>query len=92
MEYTHLGWTGLKVSRFCLGTMAFGREADEPISVQIMDRALELGVNFFDTALGAAGQSDLRGQQQFPGLVYRAGPGCRRRAPFHGTDFRIEPL
>jgi aryl-alcohol dehydrogenase-like predicted oxidoreductase len=30
--------------------MAFGREADEPASVQIMDRALELGVNFFDTA------------------------------------------
>ena len=50
MEYTHLGRTGLKVSRFCLGTMAFGREADEPVSIQIMDRTLELGVNFFDTA------------------------------------------
>ena len=50
MEYIHLGRTGLQVSRLCLGTMAFGREADEPTSVQIMDRALELGVNFFDTA------------------------------------------
>jgi aryl-alcohol dehydrogenase-like predicted oxidoreductase len=40
----------LKVSQFCLGTMAFGREADEPASVRIMDRALELGLNFFDTA------------------------------------------
>lgn len=50
MEYTRLGRTGLKVSRFCLGTMAFGREADEPTSVQIMNRALELGINFFDTA------------------------------------------
>jgi aryl-alcohol dehydrogenase-like predicted oxidoreductase len=50
MEYTHLGRAGLKVSRFCLGTMAFGREADEPVSIRIMDRALELGVNFFDTA------------------------------------------
>jgi len=50
MEYTHLGRTGLKVSRLCLGTMAFGREADEAESWHIMDRALELGINFFDTA------------------------------------------
>src|SRR5687768_7585835 len=50
MEYTPLGRTGLKISRFCLGTMAFGREADEPTSIRIMDRALELGLNFFDTA------------------------------------------
>ena len=50
MEYTHLGRTGLKVSRMCLGTMAFGREADEPTSFRVMDRALELGLNFFDTA------------------------------------------
>jgi aryl-alcohol dehydrogenase-like predicted oxidoreductase len=50
MEYTHLGRTGLQVSRLCLGTMAFGREADEPTSDYIMDRALELGINFFDTA------------------------------------------
>lgn len=50
MEYTHLGRTGLQVSRFCLGTLAFGREADEPTSVRIMDRALELGINFFDTS------------------------------------------
>ncbi len=50
MEYVHLGRTGLKVSHFCLGTMAFGREADEPTSVRIMNRALELGINFFDTA------------------------------------------
>ncbi len=50
MEYIHLGRAGLQVSRFCLGTMAFGREADEPTSVCIMNRALELGINFFDTA------------------------------------------
>ncbi len=50
MEYVQLGRTGLRVSHFCLGTMAFGREADEPTSDRIMDRALELGINFFDTA------------------------------------------
>ncbi|HTI15084.1 MAG TPA: aldo/keto reductase [Dictyobacter sp.] len=50
MEYTHLGRTGLSVSRLCLGTMNFGPETSEADSFAIMDRALELGINFFDTA------------------------------------------
>ncbi|MET0515065.1 MAG: aldo/keto reductase [Nitrospiraceae bacterium] len=50
MQYIHLGRSGLKVSRLCLGTMNFGPETSEADSVLIMDRALELGFNFFDTA------------------------------------------
>lgn len=50
MEYTNLGRTGLSVSRLCLGTMNFGPETTEPDSFAIMDRSLELGINFFDTA------------------------------------------
>jgi len=50
MEYTHLGRTGLRVSRLVLGTMNFGPETDEPTSHAIMDRAHEHGINFFDTA------------------------------------------
>lgn len=50
MQYTNLGRTGLKVSRLCLGTMNFGPQTSEPDSYKIMDRALELGINFFDTA------------------------------------------
>ena len=50
MEYTYLGRTGLKVSRLCLGTMNFGPYTTEEDSYAIMDRALELGINFFDTA------------------------------------------
>lgn len=50
MEYTNLGRTGLKVSRLCLGTMNFGPFTSEPDSYTIMDKALELGINFFDTA------------------------------------------
>ena len=50
MEYTHLGRSGLSVSRLCLGTMNFGPETDEPTSHAIMDRAHAEGVNFFDTA------------------------------------------
>ena len=50
MEYVHLGRLGLKVSRLCLGTMNFGPETREEDSFAIMDRALEHGINFFDTA------------------------------------------
>jgi aryl-alcohol dehydrogenase-like predicted oxidoreductase len=50
MEYTHLGRTGLSVSRLVLGTMNFGPQTSESDSHQIMDRAIELGINFFDTA------------------------------------------
>jgi aryl-alcohol dehydrogenase-like predicted oxidoreductase len=50
MTYTKLGRTGLQVSRLCLGTMNFGPETDEKESHAIMDEALALGINFFDTA------------------------------------------
>ncbi|MHC4176131.1 MAG: aldo/keto reductase [Planctomycetota bacterium] len=50
MQYTQLGRTGLTVSRLCLVTMNFGPETNQDDSFAIMDRALELGVNFFDTA------------------------------------------
>ncbi len=50
MEYTRLGRTGLRVSRLCLGTMNFGPHTSEADSFAIMDKALELGINFFDTA------------------------------------------
>ena len=50
MEYTQLGRTGLKVSRLCLGTMNFGPQTEEKDSFAIMDQALDLGINFFDTA------------------------------------------
>jgi aryl-alcohol dehydrogenase-like predicted oxidoreductase len=50
LDYQHLGRSGLEVSRLCLGTMNFGPETSEDDSHAIMDRALELGINFFDTA------------------------------------------
>lgn len=52
MQYTHLGRTGLLVSRLCLGTMNFGPYTSEEDCFAIMDRALEVGVNFIDTANG----------------------------------------
>ncbi len=50
MEYKNLGRAGLKVSPLCLGTMNFGPKTTEQDSFAIMDRALEHGINFFDTA------------------------------------------
>jgi NDP-hexose C3-ketoreductase / dTDP-4-oxo-2-deoxy-alpha-D-pentos-2-ene 2,3-reductase len=50
MQYANLGRTGLQVSRLCLGTMNFGPYATEPESHAMMDRALDAGINFFDTA------------------------------------------
>ena len=50
MKYINLGRTGLSVSRICLGTMNFGAITPKEDSFIIMNRALELGINFFDTA------------------------------------------
>jgi 1-deoxyxylulose-5-phosphate synthase len=56
MEYVRLGSTGLKVSRLCLGTMTYGSKKwrewvlDEQESMPFFRRAVELGINFFDTA------------------------------------------
>ena len=50
MKHVSLGRSGLKVSPLCLGTMNFGPHTTETDSFAIMDKALEVGVNFFDTA------------------------------------------
>src|SRR4051812_8620016 len=56
MDFVKLGNTGLKVSRLCLGTMTYGSSKwrswvlDEEASRPFIARALELGINFFDTA------------------------------------------
>lgn len=62
MKYTHLGRTGLEVSRLCLGTMNFGPQTTEADSFAIMDHALDLGINFFDTA-------NVYGQKQGEGVT-----------------------
>ncbi|MEI6500073.1 MAG: aldo/keto reductase [Armatimonadota bacterium] len=50
MTYRNLGRTGVEVSTFCLGCAPFGQAVDEPTACDIVDRALDLGVNFLDTA------------------------------------------
>ena len=50
MKIKQFGRTGLRVSEICLGTMTFGNQANEAASFAIMDKALDAGVTFFDTA------------------------------------------
>ncbi len=79
MEYTNLGRTGLSVSRLCLGTMNFGPLTDEQTSFAIMDRAHEVGLNFFDTA-NVYGRDIGRGAtEQIVGRWFAQGGGRRER-------------
>ena len=50
METVNLGRSGLRVSRLCLGTMIFGTQLDQDAAFAVMDRALELGIDFVDVA------------------------------------------
>jgi aryl-alcohol dehydrogenase-like predicted oxidoreductase len=50
MDQVQLGQSGLRVTPICLGTMTFGEQVDEPTAHAILDRSLERGVNFIDTA------------------------------------------
>jgi aryl-alcohol dehydrogenase-like predicted oxidoreductase len=79
MDYTRLGRLGLRVSPLCLGTMNFGPETDEADSHAIMDRALELGINFFDTA-NVYGRQVGRGvTEQIIGRWFAKGGGRREK-------------
>ena len=79
MKYTHLGRTGLLVSRLCLGTMNFGERATEAESFAIMDRALELGINFFDTANIYGAKLGEGVTEQIIGRWFQQGGGRRER-------------
>ena len=81
MDYVHLGRSGLSVSRLCLGTMNFGPHTADADAHAIMDRAHELGINFFDTAnvvrLGPRTKGADRGDHRRTGS--RGGGGRRER-------------
>jgi aryl-alcohol dehydrogenase-like predicted oxidoreductase len=79
MEYTHLGRTGLSVSRLCLGTMNFGPVTEVEDSHNIMDRALAHGINFFDTA-NVYGWGENKGRtESIIGNWFSRGDGRRER-------------
>ncbi len=88
MEYVKLGNTGLDVSRICLGCMSFGKAEgwvhnpwalNEEESRSIIKRALELGINFFDTAnvyaYGVSGE--ILGRALSVTISSPSGAGCQ---------------
>ncbi|HZO89472.1 MAG TPA: aldo/keto reductase [Chthonomonadaceae bacterium] len=79
MQYVNLGRTALKVSRLCLGTMNFGPQTSEQDSYTIMDRALELGINFFDTANVYGWKKGEGVTEQIVGRWFAQGGGRREK-------------
>jgi aryl-alcohol dehydrogenase-like predicted oxidoreductase len=77
MKYTRLGRSNLLVSRVCLGTMHFGGYAGEEECFKIMDRALEMGINFFDTANVYGGKGKHGLSEETIGRWFKARPGAR---------------
>ena len=79
MQHARLGRTALRVSRLCLGTMNFGPQTSEPDSFAIMDRALEAGINFLDTANVYGWKSGEGITEQIVGRWLAQGGGRRER-------------
>ncbi len=77
IENRRLGKHGVLVSNLCLGTMNFGTQTPEDESFKIMDRALELGINFFDTADVYGGQIEHGLTEEIIGKWFAQGGGRR---------------
>ena len=79
MEYTTLGKSNLIVSKICLGTMHFGGTTPEDEAFAIMDRALELGIQFFDTANVYGGSAGRGATEAIIGRWLQQGGGRRNQ-------------
>ena len=79
MELRRLGRTALRVSELCLGTMNFGPLTTPDDSFEIMDHALELGINFFDTANRYGGPKGPGTTETIIGNWFAQGGGRRQK-------------
>jgi aryl-alcohol dehydrogenase-like predicted oxidoreductase len=77
VKYAKLGKSNLTVSKICLGTMHFGGITPEDESFQIMDRALEMGIHFFDTANVYGGKAGRGTTEEIIGRWFQQGGGRR---------------
>ncbi|GAB4497838.1 MAG: hypothetical protein OHK003_07830 [Anaerolineales bacterium] len=85
MQYVNLGKTGLKVSRLCLGMMTYGSKTwrewilTEEEAKPFVKKALDAGINFFDTAdIYSLGESE-KNHRQCPPSLWREAAECNRR-------------
>jgi aryl-alcohol dehydrogenase-like predicted oxidoreductase len=79
MDYTHLGRSGLRVSRICLGTMNFGPLTGEDDAHALMDAAHDAGINFFDTANRYGGHLGSGATEELIGRWFATGGGRREK-------------
>lgn len=79
MEYTHLGRSGLQVSRLCLGTWNFGSRTDESEAFRIMDAAVDAGLTLFDTANHYPDFVNCGRSEEIIGRWFAQGDGRRER-------------
>lgn len=79
MQYTKLGKSNLTVSKVCLGSMHFGSRTSEAESFRIMDKALEMGINFFDTANVYGGAGNKGGSETIIGKWFQQNSTNRDR-------------
>ena len=102
MDYVRLGTSGLKVSRIALGTMTYGTPTDrwpwalnEEQSRPFIQKALELGINFFDTANGYGGSGGRGTTEEILGRWFASRPGVRddivlaTKVASEGLDFEF---
>lgn len=80
MEYTHVGRSGLLVSRLCLGTMNLGWITSEQDALDILDRAREHGINFIDTANVYGFDNGLGATERAIGRWFDLGDGRREQS------------
>jgi aryl-alcohol dehydrogenase-like predicted oxidoreductase len=79
MQYKQLGRTGLQVSALCLGTANFGWMSDERESIAVMERALDAGINLFDTANSYNHQQGENSTEHIIGRWLKQGSGKREK-------------
>lgn len=82
MEYRNLGRTGVKVSPLCLGTMNFGAATPEDLSIRIIHKAFDAGINFIDTA-------NVYNKGESERIVGKALAGGRRQNSILATKFHF---
>jgi aryl-alcohol dehydrogenase-like predicted oxidoreductase len=77
MDYNKLGRSNMTVSKICVGTMHFGPKATEEESHKILDRALDMGINFIDTANVYGGEAGRGRSEEIIGSWLASRPGVR---------------
>jgi 1-deoxyxylulose-5-phosphate synthase len=99
MNYTHFADSPKKISRLCLGTMMFGDKCDYPTSESIVRTALELGINFIDTAsMYANGTCEeflgksLKGRREEIFIVTKVVKGIDRKSIIESIDDSLKRL